>query len=194
MIISITGGPGTGKTSVGKLLAERLGYPFYSVGALRGKMALERGVTINELNKIGETDASTDTSVDDYQRTLGTTEDNFVIEGRLSWHFIPHSFKVMLTCDLDEAARRIYTARHESPDDRQDEPLYASVEETREAITQRIESDVRRYQKYYHLDYRDPAHYDLVLETAPIQGAAAVTDVVEKAVRAAQKGNNPPSS
>lgn len=185
MIISITGGPGTGKTSVGKLLAKRLGYNYYSMGELRGKMALERGLTINELNKVGESDASTDTTADDYQRELGNKEDNFVIEGRLSWHFIPHSFKVMLTCDPDEAARRIYEARKAEPDERQDEPEYASVDEAKAAIKERIESDVRRYQKYYQIDYRDPAHFDFVLETAPIKGVEAVTDLVEEAVKKA---------
>lgn len=183
MIISITGGPGTGKTSVGKELAKRLGYRFYSVGDLRGKMALERGLTINELNKAGEADASTDIPIDDYQRELGKKEDNFVIEGRLSWHFIPHSFKVLLTCDLNEAARRIYEARKHAPEERKDEPPYASIEEAKQAIEERIASDVRRYQKYYHIDYRDPAHFDLVVETAPIHGSDAVTDIVEKAIK-----------
>ena len=185
MIISITGGPGTGKTSVGKLLAKRLGFPFYSVGDLRGKMALERGITIDELNARGETDASTDTVADDYQRELGQKEDNFVIEGRLSWHFIPHSFKVLLTCNVDEAARRIFEASKANPDDRPDEPSYASVEDVKKAITDRVESDIRRYKKYYGIEYRDPAHYDFVLETAPIKGVEAVTDLVEEAVKKA---------
>lgn len=183
MIISITGAPGTGKTSVGKLLAERLGYHFYSVGGLRGKMALERGMTINELNKAGETDPSTDTSVDDYQRELGKKEDNFVIEGRLSWHFIPHSFKVFLTCDTEGAARRIFEARKHETEGREDEPLYTSVTEAQKAIEDRIASDVLRYQKYYNLDYRDPSHYDLVLDTSHVQGVEAVTDSVQKALR-----------
>jgi len=183
MIISIAGGPGTGKTSVGKELAKRLGYQFYSVGALRGELALKRNVTIDGLNEIGETDASTDNPVDTYQRELGEREDSFVIEGRLSWHFIPHSFKVLLTCDLDEATRRVFNARRAHPEDRQDEELYASVEETKKAIQRRVESDVRRYKKYYDVDYRDPLQYDLVLETATISGSDAVTDIVEKEVR-----------
>lgn len=183
MIISITGAPGSGKTSVGKLLAERLGYRFYSVGGLRGKMALDRGIRLDELNRIGETDASTDTSIDDYQKELGAQEDDFVIEGRLSWHFIPHSFKVLLTCDTTEAARRVFQARQEDREGRADEPEYASPEEAQKAIEERIASDVRRYKKYYDLDYRDPAHYDLVVDTTDIRGFPAVTDVVEKAVR-----------
>lgn len=185
MIISITGGPGTGKTSVGKELAKRLGYRFYSVGALRGDIALQRGLTIDELNRVGETDATTDNPVDEYQRQLGKKEDDFVIEGRLSWHFIPHSFKVFLTCGLDEAARRIYTARLTHPDERKDEPPYASLEDAKTAIQNRIASDVRRYQKYYGIDYRDSSHYDLVLDTTEIAGVRAVTDLVENAVRAA---------
>ena len=94
MIISISGVPGSGKTSVGKLIAEQKGWPFYSIGGLRGKMALDRGITLDELNRLGETDPTTDTSVDDYARELGKKEDNFVIEGRLSWYFIPHAFKI----------------------------------------------------------------------------------------------------
>lgn len=182
MIISITGAPGTGKTSVGKLLAERLGYRFYSVGGLRGKMALERGITINELNKIGETDPTTDTSVDDYQRELGKKEDNFIIEGRLSWHFIPHSFKILLTCDIPTSAKRIFEARKHDTEGREDEPLYASPEEAQHAIEDRISSDVLRYQKHYGIDYRDPSHYDLIVDTTAISGVAAVTDRIQKAL------------
>ena len=187
MIISITGAPGTGKTSVGKLIAKRLGYNFYSVGDLRGKMAIERGITIDELNRIGETDASTDTSVDDYQRELGIKEDNFVIEGRLSWNFIPHSFKVMLQCEVPVAAKRIFDARKRENEGREDEPIYPSVEAAEQAIKDRMASDVLRYQKHYGLDYRDPSHYDLVLDTTAIQGVEAVTDAVEKALKAAGK-------
>lgn len=182
MIISIAGGPGTGKTSVGKLLAKRLGYKFYSVGELRGKMALEQGVTIDGLNKIGETNPETDKQADDYQKELGEKEDNFVIEGRMSWNFIPNSFKILLTCEIDEATRRIFEARKAKPSERPDEPPYISIEEVKPTIKDRVASDVRRYQKYYNLDYRDISHYDLVLETAPIQGVEAVTDILEKAV------------
>jgi cytidylate kinase len=171
MIISISGVPGSGKTSVGKLTAHKLGYKFYSVGGLRGKMALERGISIDELNKIGEQDATTDTSVDDYQRELGAKEDNFVIEGRLSWHFIPKSFKIFLSCDPQESARRIFAGQHAAAGkERSDEKAYASIEEARKILDDRVASDVLRYQKYYNLDYRSPEHYDLVLDTTKMTG------------------------
>jgi cytidylate kinase len=165
MIITLSGVPGSGKTTAAKLLAEKLGWPSYSVGGLRGDMALERGLTIDELNKLGETDDWTDTLVDEQQHQLGTTQDNFVIEGRLSWHFIPHSFKILLLCDPAAAATRVFEAKKHQTLDRSDEPTYATLEEARAVIDARTASDVKRYQTHYGLDYRDPSHYDLVLDT-----------------------------
>lgn len=183
MIISISGVPGSGKTSVAKTLAQRLGYKFYSMGNLFGKMALERGLTLEQQLALRDSDPNIDSKIDEYQRELGTKEDNFVIEGRLSWHFIPHSFKVLLLCDAAEAAKRIYTARKAGEEDRDDEPEYASAEEALQAIQKRIAADEIRYDNYCGVDYRDPSHYDLVVDTTNIDGVPAVTDVVEKAVQ-----------
>jgi cytidylate kinase len=165
MIISISGTPGSGKTSVAKYIAKDLGMKFYSVGELRGKMAKERGMTLDEFNKLGETERFTDEDADEYQKQLGINEDNFVIEGRLCWHFIPNSFKIFLTCDLDEAARRIFEARKNPEEGRDDERMYKSIEDAKKQIEERMASDTKRYQKYYGLNYQDPENYDLVVDT-----------------------------
>ncbi len=174
MIITISGVPGSGKTSVGKIIAEKLGYPFYSVGALRGRMAMEKGMTLDEFNALGETDSSTDTMADDYQKKLGSKEDNFVIEGRLSWYFMPKSFKIFLDCAPAEAAKRILASKSERPDEKVSSDL-AEVQKTLEA---RQASDVRRYQKIYGIDYLDKGHYDLVLDTTPLGSAKETADRV----------------
>lgn len=140
------------------------------MGDLRGKMAKERGITIDELNALGEQDGSSDAMIDNYQKHLGETEDAFIIEGRLCWHFIPRSFKILLTCDTNEAARRIFNARQQSSEGRDDERAYANIEETERTIIERMASDTRRYQKYYGLDYQDPSHYDLVIDTTMLSG------------------------
>ena len=72
MIISISGVPGSGKTSVAKIIADKLGMNFYSMGNMRGKMALDRGMTIDELNALGEKEAFTDAEVDEYQKKTRT--------------------------------------------------------------------------------------------------------------------------
>lgn len=170
MILSLAGDPGSGKTSVAKILGERLGYRWYSMGDLRGKMAIERGMTLEEFNTMGETDASTDTIVDDYQKKLGETEDNFIIDGKLGWHFIPHSFKLFLSCDLNEAARRIFAAHLAKDGSRTDEKAAETVEEVRASLDRRIASDATRYQKHYGLIVRDKSQYDFVFDTTHCSG------------------------
>jgi cytidylate kinase len=108
MIISISGAEGSGKSTIAKMLAEKLGWPRYYIGGIRREKAKERGLTLEEYNKLGETDPSTDLEVDEYQKKLGETQDNFIIEGRTSWHFIPHSFKIFLDVSFEEGARRIW--------------------------------------------------------------------------------------
>jgi len=177
MIITISGVPGSGKTTVAKILSGKLGMPFYSMGGLRAKLAEDRKISIDELNAIGEIDPTTDTSVDEYQRELGKTKDNFIVEGRLSWHFIPHSIKIFLSCDLDEAAKRIFEARKNTKM-REDEAMYRNAEETRRAIEERTASDVRRYALIYGVDYREPSHYDFVIDTTNLPGPEDTAAVI----------------
>ncbi|NOZ80100.1 MAG: AAA family ATPase [DPANN group archaeon] len=161
MIITISGTPGAGKSTVADVLAKKLHMKRYSIGDLRGKMAKERGLTIDEFNRIGEKEAFTDRDADAYQKRLGETEDNFIIDGRLSFHFIPQSFKLFLKCDAAVGAARIY----KDLANRSDEASYGSPEEVAAAIAERMASDSRRYQKYYGLDPLKEELYDLVIDT-----------------------------
>ena len=175
MIITISGMPGSGKTTVGKLLAKKLGFSFYSIGDLRGKMAMEHGLTIDELNELGMKEEWTDKEADEYQKKVGTKEDNFVIESRLGFHFIPHSFKVFLKVNLKTGAERIFR------DPRPDEKKRKSVEETIEGIRKRMENDRLRYRKYYGIDdFADEKHFDLVIDTTNLTPEEVVERIIEE--------------
>ena len=177
MIITITGLPGSGKTTIVKMLSEKLNVPWYSVGDLRGKMAKERGITIDALNEIGESEAFTDKDVDDYQTELGKRGESFVIDGRLSWHFIPNSFKLFLDVDSNVGATRIFEASKAG--ERSDETAYKDVDEAKQFIENRIASDSRRYQKYYGVDFLDRTNYDLVIDTSSMTPESIVERVIE---------------
>ena len=183
MIVTISGVPGSGKTSVAYLLAEHLHVPYVSIGTIRGKMAMDRGITLDELNKLGETDQTTDTLADDEQKKIGERGEPCVVEGRLSWHFIPSSFKIFLTCDARTAAERIYLAR-QSQADRNDEILYTSIDEAQHWVEQRIASDIRRYASIYGVDYRDPSHYDLIIDTTHLSNAQQTLQAILQALPA----------
>ncbi len=159
MIITLAGDIGSGKTTVGEIIARKLGYNFYSIGNLRGKMASDRGMTLDELNKLGESEDWTDKEIDAYQEDLGKREDDFIIDGRLAWYFIPHSFKVFLGVDKTIGAKRIFRNQ------RSDEKKIGTVKEMMNYISERRNSDKKRYKKYYGVNPYDRKNYDVYLNT-----------------------------
>lgn len=180
MIIALSGFSGTGKTTIKNLLAQRLGLKSYSMGDLRGKMAMERGITIDELNALGMTDASTDREVDEFQTTLGRTEDNFIIDGWLSWYFIPHAFKIQLTVDPTVAAERIYNAK-KTESGRDDEPDFSSAADTQRILAERLEQSEIRYRKWYGFSLKNDGKYDLVVDTTH-RTPSEIIDVILSAI------------
>ena len=173
MIITISGMPGSGKTTVAKLLATKLNYKYYSIGDMRGKLAQERGMTIDELNRLGEKESWTDKEVDEYQKKLGKTEDNFIVEGRTGFHFIPNSKKMFFKVDFKVGAERIFK------DQRPDEQDYESVESTLKWIKQRMESDKKRYLKWYNINCWDENNYDTIIDTTDLTPEQVVEKILE---------------
>lgn len=165
MIVTINGKPGSGKTTIANRLAEALGVPQYYIGGMRRKMAEDRGMTLEEFNRLGEREAWTDRDVDEYQRKLGETEKDFVIQGRTSWYFIPHSVKIFLDVSVEEGTRRVFSSIQKG--ERVPEAAGAtSLEDVAPMLERRVASDVRRYQKYYGIEnIYDTKPYDLVVNT-----------------------------
>jgi len=178
MIISISGKPGSGKSSVGKLVAKKLGMTYYSMGDLRREMARKKGMTIEEFNRLGEKDESTDRLVDEYQEELGRKKDNFVADGRTSFYFIPRSVKIFLDISMDEAAKRIFNEPKDNKKKR-NEKEYETTDDVKNEIIERMQSDSKRYKKYYKFDCYDLSHYDFVLNTEKISIEKAAEKIVQ---------------
>lgn len=185
MIITLAGYPGAGKTTVKDILAKRLGYKSYSMGDLRGKMAISRGITIDELNEIGMNDPSTDKDADAFQIDLAKVEDDFIIDGWLSWHFIPQSFKVFLNIDATQGAKRILNERKQTSN-REDERPYKSVDEAQKALENRVNQSKERYKKWYNVDFSDLGHYDLVIDTTNITPEEVAEQIIKNLPTPAQ--------
>lgn len=164
MIISLSGAPGSGKSTVAQMLAEKLGWQRYYMGGLRREAAKKRGMTLAEYNKLGESDIETDKEVDEYQKELGQKKDNFIIEGRTSWYLIPHSFKIYLDVDQEEGAKRIFGSLQKKNTRNEGENL-ASWQDVLASNKERMASDSRRYRQYYNIDAYDRNNYDFYLDT-----------------------------
>lgn len=164
MIISLSGAPGSGKSTIAQMLADKLGWPRYYIGGLRREAAKKRGLTLEEYNKLGESDSATDIEVDEYQRELAEKQDNFIIEGRTSWYFIPKSLKIYLDVSLEEGSKRIFSSL-QAKNDRNEGNQLKSWQDVMASAKGRIESDRLRYRKYYNIEVYDPKNYDFYLDT-----------------------------
>jgi cytidylate kinase len=179
MIIAVGGQAGSGKSTIARIVAEKLGYRYYYMGGLRRKMAQDRGMTLHQLNALGENEAWTDQEVDEYQKQLAQKEDNFVIDGRTSFHFIPNAVKLFIDVDPRIGAERVYRDLQKKDDQRNEDAKLNSVEAVLESHRQRMASDILRYKKYYGIDVYDTKKYDYVLDTSTLTVPECCEKVLE---------------
>lgn len=169
MIITITGKPGSGKSTIAQRLADALHYKRYYIGQMRRDLAKAHGLTLEELNELGEHEDWTDRRVDSQVEKIGQTEDNFVLEGRTAFHFIPQSVKLFFDVSDEEGARRLFNhLRTGAVEQRNEARDIDSLEDIIALNQKRMASDKKRYEKYYHIDAFDPKNFDLWLDTTKL--------------------------
>lgn len=190
MIISISGNAGSGKSTVAEMVAEKLGFENIYIGGIRREMARKRGMTLAEYNTYGETHPETDMEVEKYQAELGKTQDNFVIQGRVSYHFIPHSIKIFLDVDIDEGTKRIWEDLQHQPEKR-NEGNINSPKELKKSLIERQKSDTLRYKKYYKLDAYNTDNYDIVIDTSHMTPDEVVSAIITHPLVKHPKQNRP---
>lgn len=174
MIITISGRQGAGKTTIAKKLAKELNYDFISVGDLQGELALEKGITITELMTLEKTETNIHKEIDEKTKKLGETKDNFVVEGWLAYHFIPHSFKIFLIVDEKVGCERIFN------DYRPDEPKKETLEKTLENQRHRLKETQEGFQKAHGIDFLDQSQYDYILDTTNLTPEQITQKILEQ--------------
>ncbi len=177
MIISISGTQGSGKSTLAQDLAEKLKWPRYYIGGLRREAAKKRGLTLAEYNKLGENDPATDQEVDFYQKELGEKSDNFIIEGRTSWYFIPHSFKIYVDVSPEIGAKRIFKDLELNAGIRNEDKNLNSWEDVLISNNNRFKSDTTRYKQYYDINVNDKKNYDFVIDASALSPEEAFNQV-----------------
>ncbi|MCM1106496.1 MAG: cytidylate kinase family protein [Blautia sp.] len=159
MNITITGNLGAGKTTVRDEL-KKLGYDTLSGGDVFRRVAEQKGVSVVELNEMLKGDPAIDDEIDGMTARLGREVDNTVFDFRLGWHFVPDSFKVFLLIDPEVAAERVFYGEARNAE------VYKSLEDTKEALKRRAESERERFADLYGINYYDAKNYDLVIESS----------------------------
>lgn len=157
LLITVSGPPAAGTTSLSKSLAESINGKVLSGGDIFEQIADEKGISIGELSKLAESDPSIDKEVDNRIKQIvqdhsdgNYVDQNLVVDSRLSaWHAEDVAdLKIWLKAPIEIRSDRI--------EDRN---------EDKEDLRERQKSEKKRYMNYYGIDIDDISIYDLVIDT-----------------------------
>lgn len=161
MLITIWWKAGSGKGTVSKLLAEKIGYEIISIWDMRRKLAAEMWINIVEFNKLWDNPENAkefDLKYEEYQESLKLS-DNIILDSRLWFYVQPKAFKILLDVDEDIAWERIFKAER-------DADKHATKKHAINEVKERNLNDEERYKKLYDVDLWNPNNYNLVIDTS----------------------------
>lgn len=187
MIITISGTSGSGKSTVAKILQEKLSAERIYVGGIRRDIARQKGMTLAELNVYAQTHPETDVDVDEKAaaeaRLLEKKSKIVIVEGRSQFHFLPESVKVFIKVEPKVGTQRIWKdLQRKATRQERNEGNITSLTETERSLEEREESDARRFRKYYGINPRDETNYDLILDSTT-QSAEEISQKILKFVK-----------
>lgn len=172
--ITISGTPGSGKSTVGRLLSEKIGLKYVYSGDIFRKTAKKYNMSLEEFGSYCETHKEVDKELDDYQLEI-LRNGNVIVEGRIAgWiayrNNIP-ALKVILDADIETRARRIVNRER------------GDVEKRKQEMFNREKNEALRYKKYYNIDLKDTSIYDLVIDSADKTPDEIVDRITQKIKR-----------
>lgn len=177
MILTVSGPPGSGTTTLATALADAYGLDHLDGGDIFRTMADERGMTEAEFGKHvnenphldREIDRRLSETVDRYVDGDAADESGLVLESRLAGWLAGEDadFRLWCTAPVDVRAARLSDRDGRS--------------ETRDQLLERQADEAMRYEDTYGIDITDLSIYDLVVNTARWD-ERMVCEVVQTAV------------
>jgi predicted cytidylate kinase len=172
--ITISGTPGSGKSTIAKILEDKLGIRCVYSGMIFRDTAKKYNMSLEEFGKYCEGNSEIDKELDERQLRI-LQKGKVILEGRLAgWLAYRNkisAFKVSVDTDLETRAQRLVKREK------------GSVEERKKEILERERSEALRYKKYYDIDLKDNSIYDVVIDSGHKTPEEIVEIILEKLER-----------
>lgn len=154
VVITISGLHGTGKSTYAKALSEEFGLRHVSAGALFRRIASERGVSVEELSHIAESDLEIDLLIDERTKREAA-KDSVVLDGLLAGWMAKNHADLKIYLKAPKKVRMDRIAEREG----------IPYETSRKSTLLRERMSRRRFKKSYGVDINDTSIYDLIINT-----------------------------
>jgi cytidylate kinase len=167
MIIAISGLTGSGKNTLGELLAEKLGYRL--VCPTFKDLAKREGVPLMEFQKMAERDPDIDRKFDELLKEQA--KGDCVVTTWLGPWMVDADLRIKLVAPAETRAKRIA--------DRDGMALEDAVKH----VEERDERNRKRYMKLYGIDIFDESIYDALLDSGehrPEELLKMVLEIIER--------------
>ena len=173
MRITISGPPGSGKTTACNRLSEILGLKAVVFGKIFRELAAEKHLSLIEFGELAEKDPSIDQAIDNKILEIARENENIILESRLSAYMLSRNsipaFKIYLGASPEVRMSRIGVREGQT------------LEEAKKETIERQASEAKRYMMYYNIDINDMSVYDLVVNTDELD-PDGVIDTIMKAI------------
>lgn len=170
-VITVGGPPGSGTTTICRLLKKKTGFDYIYAGEIFRKIAEENEYSLAEFGTLCEEDPSWDKRLDD-EMILKAREDDIILEGRMIGPLCKRegilSFNIYIDANFDERTRRVL------------ERESGQIENRKREMKRREKSETKRYQKFYGIDPGDPSWYDLIIDSTSMTPEEEVDLILEK--------------
>jgi CMP/dCMP kinase len=155
--ITLSGTPGSGKSTIAERLHEQLSLPYVYSGMIFRELAKERNMSLADFGSYCETHDDIDQELDEKQVTI-LKKGNVILEGRLAgWLAVLNNipaFKIWIDAKPSIRAERIV------------EREGGNIKKQHEKLLNRQKSEQIRYKKYYDIDVMDTSIYDLCIDSS----------------------------
>ena len=174
MIITISGKPCTGKSTMAEIFIKKYNFERIYAGGIFKAIAKERGMDILELVKSDDV-IKVDREVDERLKAVYDErfEDDILIESRTSWSFMPKAFNVFIDVSADVMAERLFNS------DRTEKERGSSIIEAKNKVMSRYNEDVQRYKNLYGIDCDDLSNYDFVIDNSNLSPEETADKIFE---------------